>query len=390
VRDPGKERVAQLDPALLTTDPKAVLDDASHDIIVEVMGGVDPARAHITAAIESGKQVVTANKMLLALHGGSLLDLARKRGVDLAFEGAVGGGIPVVRVLRDSLASDRIASLSGIINGTSNYVLTRMRQEGLSFDAAVKEAQQKGYAEADPTLDVGGGDAAHKLIVLSMLAFGAHLDGVQVSTEGIDTVESIDSQFAERFGFVVKQLGIAKLKGDGPDAPLELRVHPALVAKDAPLANINGVLNAVAIEGRALGPCLLSGRGAGDLPTAVSVVADIVDVAIAKKSGVSGNMTRAIRLGDRTLSPMADVVTRYYLRFSVYDRPGVLAKITGALGENGVSIEQLVQQGRGTTDVPVDVVLLTHEAKESSLRAALDKIGASDYVAGKPRMIRVH
>jgi homoserine dehydrogenase len=333
---------------------------------------------------------VTANKMLLALHGGSLLDLARKRGVDLAFEGAVGGGIPVVRVLRDSLASDRIASLSGIINGTSNYVLTRMRQEGLSFDAAVKEAQQKGYAEADPTLDVGGGDAAHKLIVLSMLAFGAHLDGVQVSTEGIDTVESIDSQFAERFGFVVKQLGIAKLKGDGPDAPLELRVHPALVAKDAPLANINGVLNAVAIEGRALGPCLLSGRGAGDLPTAVSVVADIVDVAIAKKSGVSGNMTRAIRLGDRTLSPMADVVTRYYLRFSVYDRPGVLAKITGALGENGVSIEQLVQQGRGTTDVPVDVVLLTHEAKESSLRAALDKIGASDYVAGKPRMIRVH
>jgi homoserine dehydrogenase len=390
VRDPGKERVAQLDPASLTTDPKAVLDDASHDIIVEVMGGVDPARAHITAAIEAGKQVVTANKMLLALHGGSLLDLARKRGVDLAFEGAVGGGIPVVRVLRDSLASDRIASLSGIINGTSNYVLTRMRQEGLSFDAAVKEAQEKGYAEADPTLDVGGGDAAHKLIVLSMLAFGAHLDGVQVSTEGIDTVESIDSNFADRFGFVVKQLGIAKLKGDGPDAPLELRVHPALVAKDAPLANINGVLNAVAIEGRALGPCLLSGRGAGDLPTAVSVVADIVDVAIAKKSGVSGNMTRAIRLGDRKLSPMADVVTRYYLRFSVYDRPGVLAKITGALGAQGVSIEQLVQQGRGSADVPVDVVMLTHEAKERSVRGALDTIGASDYVAGKPRMIRVH
>lgn len=390
VRDPGKERVPQLDASKLTTDPKAVLDDPSHDVIVEVMGGVDPARAHIAAAIERGKQVVTANKMLLALHGGSLLDQARKRGVDLAFEGAVGGGIPVVRVLRDSLASDRIASLSGIINGTSNYVLTRMRQAGLSFAAAVKEAQEKGYAEADPTLDVGGGDAAHKLVVLSMLAFGAHLDGVPVSTEGIDTVEAIDSAFAERFGFVVKQLGIAKLKGEGADAPLELRVHPALVAKDAPLANINGVLNAVAIEGLALGPCLLSGRGAGDLPTAVSVVADIVDVAIAKKSGVSGNMTRAIRLGDRKLSPMADVVTRYYLRFSVYDRPGVLAKITGALGERGVSIEQLVQQGRGSEDVPVDVVMLTHEAKESSLMGALDAIAKSDYVAGKPRMIRVH
>ncbi|MFO0739355.1 MAG: homoserine dehydrogenase [Labilithrix sp.] len=390
VRDPSKERVPQLDASKLTTNPKDVLDDASHDVIVEVMGGVDPARSLISAAIEGGKQVVTANKMLLALHGGSLLDQARKRGVDLAFEGAVGGGIPVVRVLRDSLASDRIASLSGIINGTSNYVLTRMRQAGLSFDAAVKEAQQKGYAEADPTLDVGGGDAAHKLVVLSMLAFGAHLDGVHVSTEGIDTVEAIDSAFAERFGFVVKQLGIAKLKGEGEGAALELRVHPALVAKDAPLANINGVLNAVAIEGVALGPCLLSGRGAGDLPTAVSVVADIVDVAIAKKSGVSGNMTRAIRLGERKLSPMADVVTRYYLRFSVYDRPGVLAKITGALGESGVSIEQLVQQGRGSEDVPVDVVMLTHEAKESSLKGALGTIGASDYVAGKPRMIRVH
>jgi homoserine dehydrogenase len=328
--------------------------------------------------------------MLLALHGGDLLDRARKRGVDLAFEGAVGGGIPVIRVLRDSLASDTIDSISGIINGTSNYVLTRMRLGGLSFAAAVKEAQEKGYAEADPTLDVGGGDAAHKLVVLSMLAFGAHLDGVKVSTEGIDTVEAVDSAFAERFGYVVKQLAIAKLKGEGPAAALELRVHPALVAKDAPLANINGVLNAVAIEGRALGPCLLSGRGAGDMPTAVSVVADLVDVAIAKKSGVSGNMTRAIRLGQRKLAPMADVETRYYVRFSVFDRPGVLAKITGSLGERGVSIEQLVQQGRGTEDVPVDVVMLTHEAKESAMQAALETISKSDYVARAPRMIRVH
>ncbi len=390
VRDPQKERVAELDRSRVTTDPKHVLDDPEIDVVVEVMGGVDPARAYLGTAIDSGKQVVTANKMLLALHGGDLLERARKRGVDLAFEGAVGGGIPVVRVLRDSLASDTIVGLAGIINGTSNYVLTRMRLAGLSFADAVKEAQEKGYAEADPTLDVGGGDAAHKLIVLSMLAFGARLDGAQVSTEGIDTVEAVDSSFAERFGFVVKQLGIAKLKGDGPDAELELRVHPALVAKDAPLANINGVMNAIAIEGRALGPCLLSGRGAGDMPTAVSVVADLVDVAIAKKSGVSGNTTRAIRLADRKLAPMADVVTRYYVRFSVYDRPGVLAKITGSLGERGVSIEQLVQQGRGSEDIPVDVVMLTHEAKESAMRAALDAIGTSDYVARPPRMIRVH
>lgn len=390
VRDPNKERVAELDRNRLTTDAAMVLGDPSIDVIVEVMGGADPAREHLSSAIESGKQVVTANKMLLALHGGDLLERARRRGVDLAFEGAVGGGIPVIRVLRDSLASDTIESLCGIINGTSNYVLSRMRQDGLSFEAAVKEAQQKGYAEADPTLDVGGGDAAHKLVVLSMLAFGARLDGARISTEGIDTVEPIDHAFADRFGFVVKQLAIAKLKGEGPTAALELRVHPALVATDTPLANINGVLNAVAIEGRALGPCLLSGRGAGDMPTAVSVVADLVDVAIAKKSGVSGNMTRAIRLAERKLAPMADVDTRYYVRLSVFDRPGVLARIAGCLGERGVSIEQLVQQGRGTSDVPVDVVMLTHEAKESAMQGALESIAKSDYVARAPRMIRVH
>jgi homoserine dehydrogenase len=390
VRDPDKERVPELDRARLTTDPEAILGDASLDVVVEVMGGVDPARGHLTRAIEAGKQIVTANKMLLAIHGGELLERAKKRGVDLAFEGAVGGGIPVIRVLRDALASDTIASLSGIVNGTSNYILTRMRQDGLSFDDALKEAQAKGYAEADPGLDVDGGDAAHKLVVLAMLAFGARLDGVQIPTEGIRGVEPVDHAFAERFGYVVKHLAIAKDKGGGGAAALELRVHPALVAKDAPLANINGVLNAIAIEGRALGPCLLSGRGAGDLPTAVSVVADVVDVAIAKKSGVSGQSTRAIRLAPRAVAPLADVESRYYFRFSVFDRPGVLARITGALGERGVSIEQLVQQGRGSADVPVDVVMMTHESKESAVQAALNAIGASDYVAKPPRMMRVH
>jgi homoserine dehydrogenase len=391
VRDISKERVSGLPRDRVTTSPGALLEDSSIDVIVEVMGGIDPARDYLGRAISAGKQVVTANKMLLAHHGAELLAGARARGVDLAFEGAVGGGIPVIRVLRDSLASDSITSVCGIINGTSNYVLTRMRQDGLSFAAAVKEAQAKGYAEADPTLDVGGGDAAHKLTVLAMIAFGARLDGVVVPTEGIDSVEPVDHAFAERFGFVVKQLAIAKPRDDGSSSPpIELRVHPALVAKDAPLANISGVLNAVAIEGRALGPCLLSGRGAGDMPTAVSVVADLVDVAIAKKSGVLGSMTRAIRLGERKIAPMDGVEARYYVRFSVYDRPGVLARITGALGEREVSIEQLVQQGRGTSDVPVDVVMLTHEAKEARVQDALAAIGKSDYVARPPRMIRVH
>jgi homoserine dehydrogenase len=387
VRDPNKERVGELDRSRMTTDPEGVLGDASLDVVVEVMGGVDPAGAYIERAIASGKQVVTANKMLLATKGAALLQKARERGVDLAFEGAVGGGIPVIRVLRDSMASDTIESISGIINGTSNYVLTRMRADGLSFADAVKEAQRLGYAEADPTLDVGGGDAAHKLVVLAMVAFGARLDGAKVPTEGIEVVEPIDHAFAERFGFVVKQLGIAKVH---PNGALELRVHPALVAKDTPLANISGVLNAIALQGRALGPCLLSGRGAGDMPTAVSVLADLVDVAIAKKSGVSGLMTRAIRLAPRALAPIADVEACYYFRFSVFDRPGVLARITGALGERGVSIEQLVQTGRGSADVPVDVVLLTHEAKESAVQSALSQIGSSDFVAKPPRMIRVH
>ncbi len=392
VRDVEKERVPELDRGTLTTDASVLLEDPSIDVVVEVMGGVDPARRLLLRAIEAGKQVVTANKMLLALHGGDLLETAKKRGVDLAFEGAVGGGIPVIRVLRDALASDSVASLSGIVNGTSNYILTRMQADGLSFEFALKEAQAKGYAEADPGLDVDGGDAAHKLAVLAMVAFGARLDGAQIPTEGIRGIEPVDHAFADRFGYVVKHLAVAKEKGAGlgRGGPLELRVHPALVAKDAVLANIHGVLNAIAIEGRALGPCLLSGRGAGDLPTAVSVVADIVDVAIAKKSGVAGQSTRAVRLAPRVLASMDDVESRYYFRFSVFDRPGVLARITGALGERGVSIEQMVQQGRGSGEVPVDVVMLTHESKESSVQAALRVIGASDFVARPPRMIRIH
>jgi len=388
VRDPGKERVAELDRSLLTTDPEAVLGDPAIQVVVEVMGGVEPARDLLRRAIAAGKQVVTANKMLLAMEGADLLARAKDRGVDLAFEGAVGGGIPVIRVLRDALASDTISSLAGIVNGTSNYILTRMRSDGLTFEAALAEAQAKGYAEADPALDVDGGDAAHKLAVLAMLAFGAHLDGAHVPTEGIRGVEPVDHAFAERFGYVIKHLAIGRAAtGDGP---LELRVHPALVAKEAPLANIHGVLNAIAVEGRALGPCMLSGRGAGDLPTAVSVVADLVDVAIARRSGVPGQGTRAIRLAPRALSPMSEVVSRYYFRFTVFDRPGVLAHITGALGERGVSIEQLVQRGRGTADVPVEVVMLTHEAKESAVQDALASVAARDFVAKPPRMIRVH
>ncbi|MCL2778544.1 MAG: homoserine dehydrogenase [Polyangiaceae bacterium] len=386
VLDPSVVTLKELDRSCLTTDAERVIGDPSIDVVIEVMGGVDPTRDYVGRAIAAGKQVVTANKALLARHGAELLDRAHEHGVDMAFEAAVGGGIPIIRVVRDALAGDTISSLSGIVNGTSNYILSRMQADGMPFEAALKEAKEKGYAEANPTLDVGGGDAAHKLVVLAMLAFGARLDGVSILTEGIDAVEPVDHSFADRFGFVVKLLAIAKEHGK----KLELRVHPTLVDKDAPLAGVHGVLNAIAIEGRALGPCFLSGRGAGAHPTAVSVVGDLVDVAIAKRNGTAGQRTRAIRLAKRELLPAEDIESRYYFRFSVFDRPGVLAKITGALGQRGVSIEQMVQQGRGSGDVPVDVVILTHESKEADVQAALDVIGKSDFVAKPPRMIRVH
>jgi homoserine dehydrogenase len=386
VRAPDKVRVAELDRALLTTDPETVLSDPSIDVFVEVMGGVDPTREYVERALGAKRSVVTANKMLLAQHGPDLVERAIANGVDLAFEGSVGGGIPVIRVLREALASDWVTRLEGIVNGTCNYVLTRMRDEGSSLDDAVREAQTKGYAEADPGLDIDGHDAAHKLVVLAMVAFGARVEAGRVPTEGIRAIEPIDHRFAERFGFVIKHLAIGRDREDG----VELRVHPALVRRDTQLANVGGVLNAIALEGRALGPCLLSGRGAGDMPTAVSVVADVIDVARARLNGFAGTATRGIQTQTRRLTPIGNVCTRYYLRFQVHDRPGVLARLAGALGDASVSIEQMLQDGgAGSSGLPVDIVMLTHEASDRDVKRALAVIAASDVAAGVPRLIRV-
>jgi homoserine dehydrogenase len=386
VRDGSKLRVPELDGARVTTDPEVVLGDPAIDLFVEVMGGVSPARQLVERAIDTGRSVVTANKMLLAMHGPALVDRAIAHGVDLAFEGSVGGGIPVVRVLRDALASDSIVGLSGIVNGTCNFVLSRMRSDGLGFDAAVREAQERGYAEADPSLDVDGHDAAHKLVVLAMLAFGARVEAERVPTEGIRSVEPIDHRFAEHFGFVIKHLAVGYDRGES----VELRVHPSLVRRESQLASVHGVLNAISLEGRALGPTLLSGRGAGDMPTAVSVVADVLGVARARRSGVSGLATRLIQTRARALTPIDDVTCRYYLRFAVHDRPGVLARLAGALGDAGVSIEQMVQDGgRGSTGVPVDIVMLTHEARERQVRNALEAIAHAGVAASEARLLRI-
>lgn len=386
VRDLERRRAPECDRSLLTTDAAAVVDDPEIDLIVEVMGGEEPARELIARAMDRGKGVVTANKLLLAAHGPALLTRAAERRVDLAFEGAVGGGIPIVRTLREAFAPDHVERLVAILNGTCNYILTRMREGGASFAAALSEAQERGYAEADPSLDVDGHDAAHKLVVLAMLAFGARVPAEEVSVEGIRELTEADHRYADRFGYAIKHLAIGRDLGGA----VELRVHPTLIPKRSVLANVSGVLNAVLVEGRALGPSLVYGRGAGDLPTAVSVVADIVDVARSIASGVAGMQTRGVTVEPRPLRPMAEIEPRYYLRFPVVDRPGVMGRLAGALGSAGVSIEQIVQEGEPQEGgAPVDVVMVTHRAREGDVRAALAEIERASVLLSPARLLRI-
>ena len=385
VRDASKARVPELDTALLTTDPEDVLADPTIDLVIEVVGGEEAALGYIERAIDAGKSVVTANKLLLATHGQSLLARARDKGVDLAFEGAVGGGIPIVRTLREALASDRLEGITGILNGTSNYVLTRMLDAGLGMDDAVAEAQEKGYAEADPSMDVGGGDAAQKLSILAMLGFGAATDYDALHIEGITEIAPVDHRFAARFGYRIKHLVVGREHGQH----VEMRVHPSLVPERSVLANVDGVLNAVLLHGKALGPCLVYGPGAGDMPTAVSVVSDALDVSRSIVAGVAGLQTGSIRYAPRPLMPMADVEVRYYVRFTVEDEPGVMARLAGRLGEQGVSIEQLVQDGRPAAGEPATVVMVTHLAKEGQVQTALAALADESFMAEPPRLLRI-
>ena len=386
VRQLDRPRPAECPRDMLTTDPEAVLGDPSIDIIVEVMGGEAPARGYLERALASGKAVISANKLLLAKHGPALLSLAAQKSVDLAFEAAVGGGIPVIRTLREALTGDRVLSVHGILNGTCNYILTRMRNEGASFQSILADAQKLGYAEADPAMDVDGHDAAQKLVVLGMLAFGAAVNVDDVSVEGIRDVDDVDFRLAERFDYNIKHLAIGRLKG----GDLELRVHPAMVPTSSVLANINDVLNGVYIQGRALGPCLLVGRGAGELPTAVSVVSDLVDVARARFANASGLATRLIQPVQRAPLPLDDLETRYYLRFDVGDDPGVLGKIASALGEHGVSVEQMVQEGRAEkSGDAVPILIISHRCREGAVKAAIRRVYDAPFMKRRPRFMRI-
>lgn len=377
VRDGAKPRPG-IAPALLTTRPEDVIDDGSVDLVVELMGGVQPAQSYVERALDRKRSVVTANKALLATSGPALLERAVSRGVEIAFEGAVGGGLPIIRILRESLASDWVSSLTGIVNGTCNFVLTRMREDGLSFAAALREAQEKGYAEADPELDVGGHDAAHKLVVLAMLAFGAKVDIDAVPVEGIRALDEADHAWAHRFGYAIKHLAVGRDHGDR----IELRVHPTLVPKDTPLANIGGVLNAVALEGRALGPLLVSGRGAGALPTAVSVVSDIVDVARALRGGGAGLATRGIQMQARPVVPAGETASRYLLRLRVSPGPRTLAAVVSTLADAGVVASQTIQE-RG------EVVLSTERCEARRLDAAFAAMKASNVLSDPPKWLRI-
>jgi homoserine dehydrogenase len=385
VRDPDKaKRVVEVDRALLVTDPEAAIRRPDVDIVCELVGGTTHAREAVLSAIAAGKQVVTANKALLAEHGAEVFAAAERAGVDVYYEAAVCGGVPIIRVLREGLASDRVEALHGIVNGTSNFILTSMAETGRAFADILREAQELGYAEADPTLDISGGDAAHKLAILVGLCFG-RVDVTQIPMDGIDLVDAIDIQYADKFGYVIKPLAIARDHGHA----VEARVHPTLIPRNWLLADVAGAKNAVYVNSYALGPSMYYGAGAGMLPTAMSVVSDVIELGrnmFARAAG-AGRTPRP-QATPRTLVPLADIRTRYYLRFGVIDQPGVLGQLMTILGSHAVSIAQVVQDGqRG--DGPVWVVVLTHVAREGDLRTALAEIDRLAVVRGPARVLRI-
>ena len=375
--------------ARITDDAREVTRSPDIDIVIELIGGYGIARELVLDAIAHGKHVVTANKALLATHGNEIFSAAQKQGVMVAFEAAVAGGIPIIKALREGLAANRIEWIAGIINGTSNFILSEMRDKGLPFAAVLAEAQRLGYAETDPTFDIEGVDAAHKLTILSALAFGIPMQFKRAYTEGISKLTREDIAYAEQLGYRIKLLGITRRAAKG----IELRVHPTLIPARRLIANVEGVMNAVLIKGDAVGPTLYYGAGAGSLPTASAVVADLVDVTrlITADPGhrVPHLAFQPDRLSAERILPIGEVETSYYLRMRVVDRPGVLANITRILAVSKISIDAMVQKEPGEGEKRVDIVLLTHRAVEKNVDAAMKKIERLSTVVGKVTRIRL-
>ncbi len=384
-----KARICELDDISLSSDAESLVNNPDIDIIAELIGGVDLSRELVLTAIENGKHIVTANKALIAIHGNEIFEAAQKKGVMVAFEAAVAGGIPIIKTLREGLTGNRIEWLVGIINGTGNFILTEMRDKGRNFVDVLKEAQALGYAEADPTFDVDGTDAAHKLTILASIAFGIPLQYEKVYKEGIDKITRDDVFYAEQFGYRIKHLGIAK----DTKAGIELRVHPTLIPERRLLANVDGVMNAVLVKGDAVGPILQYGAGAGADPTASAVVADLVDVVRVMTSDPENRVPhlafQADLLSETPIAVMGDIETAYYLRMDVVERPGVLADVTGIFAERDISIEAIRQQEPVEGAGVVPIVFLTHVVKEQAMNEAITKIEALDSINGTVTRIRV-
>lgn len=383
VRDVNKPRQADTNGIIITSDPSAVLDDPEIDVIVELIGNVHPAMDYILKAFENGKHVVSANKELIAKHGIDLFEAATSKGRDFFFEGSVAGGIPIIRSLLECLTANKIQKIMGIINGTTNYILTRMTRDGRDFADALAEAQAKGYAEADPTADVDGYDAAYKLSIMSSIAFGTHIDVAKVYREGIRKISALDIEYARDLGYSVKLLAIAQeIEGKG----IELRVHPTLISTSHPLASVQDVFNAIHIKGNAVGDLMFYGRGAGDYPTGSSVIADVIDIG----RNIGFCSTGRIGCTFASQKPMIDIkeiTCQYYLRFAVQDKPGVLAEISKVFGDHGVSIASVIQKDRGQELVPL--VFVTHAVQEANLMAAVNIIRNIGGVGEVANIIRV-
>ncbi len=388
-KDIEKARKIVGDAATIVADAARVVENPDIDIVIELIGGYTVAKDLVLRAINHGKHVVTANKAMLAMHGNEIFAAAQAKGVIVAFEAAVCGGIPIIKALREGLTANRIEWIAGIVNGTSNFILSEMRDKGLPFDTVLKEAQARGYAEADPTFDIEGVDAAHKTTILSALAFGIPMQFTKAYTEGITKLTQDDIKYAEQLGYRIKLLGITKRTERG----IELRVHPTLIPTRRLIANVEGVMNAVLIKGDAVGQTMYYGAGAGAEPTASAVVADLVDIARTLTTDPGNRVPHLAfqpdQLTNIAILPMEDVVTSYYLRMRVLDQPGVLADITRILADRSISIDAMVQREPGEGEDQVDIIMLTHETREKNVNDAIARIEGLPVVTGRVTRIRL-
>ena len=393
VRDVARAEALVAGACKVVNDPMLIVNDPEIDIVVELIGGYDLSKTLVLQAIANGKHVVTANKALLAVHGNEIFAAAQDKGVMVAFEAAVAGGIPIIKALREGLTANRIEWIAGIINGTTNFILSEMRDKGLDFATVLKQAQELGYAEADPTFDIEGVDAAHKATIMSAIAFGIPVQFDKAYVEGISNLNAVDIRYAEQLGYRIKLLGITKRATVNGVEGIELRVHPTLIPAKRLIANVEGAMNAVLVHGDAVGASLYSGRGAGAEPTASSVIADLVDITRLATADPEHRVPHLAfqpnAMTNIAILPMSEITTSYYLRMHVADQPGVLADLTRILADRGISIDAMLQKEPAEGETHTDIIMLTHQTQEKNVTAAIEKMEALDSVQGAVTKIRL-